>query len=93
MSWGFGINESRFADAKERIREAKAAYDFDQVGGDEAREQANAAEKALVALIETETVVGPGQGFRATLGGHSNPGHEPREGWANDTITVSLSQV
>ena len=93
MSWGFQIKETRFEDAKERIREAKDSYDFDSSGGDEGREQANIAEKALIALIESETVVAPGGSFTATLSGHANPEHKPRSGWANDMITVMINQA
>ena len=27
------------------------------------------------------------------LAGHANPRHEPMNGWANDTITVTVSQL
>jgi hypothetical protein len=30
--------------------------------------------------------------FRVTLSGHTNPNHEPVKGWANDTLTVTVSQ-
>jgi hypothetical protein len=30
--------------------------------------------------------------FSITLAGHSNPNHEPKAGWANDTITVTVTQ-
>lgn len=30
--------------------------------------------------------------FNIALSGHVNPNHEPRDGWANDTVTVNVSQ-
>ena len=34
-----------------------------------------------------------GKTFTVELSGHSNPDHEPREGWENDTITIRITQV
>ena len=37
-------------------------------------------------------VVGDGN-INVTLSGHANPGHKPRQGWANDLVTVSVSSA
>jgi hypothetical protein len=37
-------------------------------------------------------VVGDGN-VNVTLSGHANPGHQPRQGWANDLVTVSISSA
>lgn len=31
--------------------------------------------------------------FNVSLSGHANPGHEPAGGWANDMVSVSVSQA
>ncbi len=37
-------------------------------------------------------VVGKGK-VNVILSGHANPRHEPREGWANDYVSVHVSSV
>lgn len=31
--------------------------------------------------------------FHVDLSGHANPGHNPRDGWANDTLAIRITQV
>jgi len=31
--------------------------------------------------------------FQVNISGHANPGHVPAPGWANDCITISISQL
>jgi len=31
--------------------------------------------------------------FKATMSGHANEGNQPRPGWSNDSISVSLYQI
>lgn len=51
--------------------------------------QIEAAGAAVEGLIASGAV---GKGpFTANLSGHANPEHKPLTGWANDTITVSLT--
>jgi hypothetical protein len=55
----------------------------------EQREQLDVATQAARALAR---VVGrPGDHVRVSLTGHANPEHAPRDGWANEMITVSVS--
>jgi hypothetical protein len=37
-------------------------------------------------------IVGGGN-VNVTLSGHANPGHKPREGWANDYVSVHVSSA
>jgi hypothetical protein len=47
-----------------------------------------------VALIKSGQVVNdPEQDVTITIGGHSNPGHKPTAGYANDMVSVYISQV
>lgn len=57
----------------------------------EQREQFDAALDAAKALAG---VVGrPGDPVIVTLNGHANPGHSPRDGWSNETITITVSAL
>jgi hypothetical protein len=31
--------------------------------------------------------------FNVNIGGHGNPNHEPAQGWVNDCISISISQL
>lgn len=51
------------------------------------------ATEAIENLLE---VVTPDDGtatLAVTVSGHSNPNQSPQEGWANDCVSVSVSQV
>ena len=58
----------------------------------EAGDQFDAALVAALALLSSGAVGGPDRAFYVTLSGHANPDHAPRSGWANDAVTVALSQ-
>lgn len=55
----------------------------------ETRDQYEAAQ--LAAQLLAKAVGRPGDEVSVTLGGHANPDHAPRQGWANETVTVSVS--
>lgn len=55
-------------------------------------EQLAAARNAAVAIMASGAVGGEGKDFVVSLSGHGNPGHEPTRGWANDCVTVNVSQ-
>lgn len=59
----------------------------------EAVEQIDAAVATAKAIVAGGTIGGEGKLFFVSLSGHANPGHEPRSGWSNDCITVSVSQA
>lgn len=58
---------------------------------DEVAEQYEVAVAAALAIIASGSV-GTTASLRVALSGHANPGHGKREGWANDTITVTVSE-
>lgn len=35
----------------------------------------------------------PEIGFRVSMSGHANPGHKPTNGYANDCVNLSISQI
>lgn len=47
--------------------------------------------EAALDIMYSGIVGGQAKEFYITLSGHSNPNHEPREGWANE-ITIQISQ-
>ena len=58
----------------------------------ECGDQFDAVAAAVQSIIDSGAV-GKNKRFVVNMSGHANPGHEPREGWANDCVTFSLSQV
>jgi hypothetical protein len=58
----------------------------------ECSDQFDAAVAATVAIIASGSLGPPSHTFRVRMSGHSNPGHGPRDGWANDAITISIDQ-
>lgn len=62
------------------------------VNGTETNEQYEAALGAVDALINTGAV-GHHKKFAVHLSGHGNENHEPAPGWANDSISISITQV
>jgi hypothetical protein len=59
----------------------------------EAKEQFEAAAAAAQALVDSGVVGSADKRLSIVLSGHANPGHEPRSGWASDTVTVTISQL
>lgn len=61
---------------------------------DVATEQHEQYQVAMEVAEQLAKVVGrPGDKVIVTLSGHANPGHAPRQGWANEVVTVSVSAV
>jgi len=48
---------------------------------------------AKAVSIAHSGAVGEDKLFRVYVSGHANPGHEQADGWANDTITVTVTQA
>lgn len=89
MSWNiYGIEASMGTDVGAAIDEAVAAAGS-QVEGSTA--QIAAAREAALGLITA--VARPEDRVRITMSGHSNPDGAPRPGWADQMVTVSISQI
>lgn len=80
MSWSITAPSQTAATIEEAAREQFAAMD----GQFEAALHAAQSVLASGAVGSTPVIV--------ALSGHANPGHVKREGWANDTVTISISQ-
>lgn len=60
----------------------------------EPREQFEKARELAATLIESGVVGDPANHtFRVSLSGHANPAHVPAEGYANDLVSISVSQA
>lgn len=90
MSWS-GTVTAQFSEAETAIGSVAVSPDST---APEQIEQVAAAKDAAVALLKSQVVVNDaGQDVTISISGHSNPGHKPAAGYANDAITVSLYQV
>lgn len=59
----------------------------------ECGDQFDAAWTAACAIVGSGAAGAPGKKYIVALSGHANPGHEPRPGWATDTIGVTVTQA
>jgi hypothetical protein len=96
MSWSISVGVKKVTghdrSFEAAINDAEPGSEYQ--GGyavDEARDQAIAAKRAAIALIDSGKL-GLGT-FRVNLNGHANEGHVPNANWANAMVTVSVSQV
>lgn len=95
MSWSVSTGQQRPADFERAVKDLELPEDVANWNVDYADALA-AAKKAAIALWKSGAVGDPNGESRtyiATLSGHSNPGHAPRPGFANDSITVNVAQL
>jgi hypothetical protein len=101
MSWSFSVPPTAagdFADALNAAAQSQidAIVGYDSMTRAEQQatfEQIHAAVAATKSIAASGSIGPPSHRFSATLTGHANPGHGPREGWANDIVTISVCQV
>lgn len=85
MSWSYSTTMDAGADFNlDAIKEAVTAQNPDGL------DQINVAMTAVHLLMQ-DASLGDATEFYVSMSGHANPGHKPREGWANDAITVSVA--
>jgi hypothetical protein len=83
VSWSISAGPA----AKEAISYTEPAY-----AAEVETEQRDQLEAAKVAAGVLAQAVGrPDDDIRVTVSGHANPEHGPRDGWASEMITVSVS--
>lgn len=84
MSWNTSSGEPVAKDALDIVAV--------QLAPDVQEEQTEQVEATLRAIEILASAVGrPGDKVMVTTSGHTNPGHGPRAGWANETITVTVT--
>lgn len=93
MSWGlsgieFDPGDPDALDVK--LKEHMNGYSGEQVPF--MQQQVDLA-LSLVKEIAASGVVGTDKKFILSLSGHANEDHEPKSGWANDCMTIQISQL
>lgn len=74
-------------------------YDYNKpttINNVESPEHKQQYAKALLAvteLIDSGALGDPGGKYSFNVSGHANPDHQPAPGWANDSLTISISQI
>lgn len=71
----------------------EVAIDLQGVTADETLAQAQEASKAVHAILKSGALGDPKGKYYVTVSGHANPDHAPVAGWANDHLTISISQA
>ncbi|HWV45479.1 MAG TPA: hypothetical protein VN039_05545 [Nitrospira sp.] len=56
-------------------------------------EQYREALSAAFGILLSGVVGGKDKNYTINLSGHGNEGHEPASGWANDMLSITISQV
>ena len=85
MSWSYSTTIEAGADFDfDAIKEVVTAQNPDGL------DQIDAAMTAVHLLMQDNSF-GDVEEFYVLMAGHANPGHKPREGWAKETITVSVA--
>jgi hypothetical protein len=77
--------------ARERYAAFKASYSDHAEVYQAMDEQFEAALNAARILLVRGTV--GGGHVNVSLSGHANPGHKPRQGWANDYVMATVSSA
>lgn len=75
--------------------ESRAAFLADQrtfESGTPAGDQLQEARAAAESIITSRCVADESKDVMVTLFGHANAQHEPAQGWANDCVTVTVTQ-
>lgn len=93
MSWGVSgirLNSGELDKLDEKRLLEFAEEDKHPV---EVREQVAAALTALLVLLSDNALGDPKENdYVVNISGHANPGHKPAPGWANDCVTITVSQ-
>jgi hypothetical protein len=93
VSWSANFPEGVRGDHLEKdLAPEKAQTGIPETWEPHVVEQYDAARSVACTLIATGAIGAKAKVFSVSLSGHANPGHVPQEGWANDCITVSVSQ-
>lgn len=96
MSWSAGVKTpTKASEIDEAIDACPTVPEED--GLDEHVKEAIGVAREAAKQIIASGAVGPIDGeteasFTVALNGHSNEGHEPADGWANDCMTVVVTQ-
>lgn len=59
----------------------------------EVADQFDWAVASINTIIQSGSLGSPNGKYNIVISGHANPDHEPVEGWSNDHLTISISQI
>lgn len=94
MSWNLSFVVESDQDPGEAF---DTAYEKSKETGntfsDETREQLDCARAVVEQIVDSGAFGNDKKRFQVTLSGHANEHHEPKKGWANDTISVYVTQL
>ncbi len=96
MSWSLSLPSVDRAVARKAVT---TAYDLYRAGVSAEPETLTAMDEQVSAAIDaveallSSGVVGTEGDVHLTLSGHANPGHKPREGYANDFLAVNVASA
>jgi hypothetical protein len=94
MSWSFQVSPVPVDEFEEAIDAARSAAQSNiEASNADGADQADAAVAAAKHIVASGTVGGEGVKVAATLSGHGNPGHAPKAGWSNDSVSVNVYQA
>lgn len=89
MSWNAYTSDPMTAEDAAKMEPDLTGHNFLPDADKATHDQVKAAQKAVAALIKA---VGPKDSlYYVNMSGHANPNHEPVPGWANETITITVS--
>ena len=91
MSWSLGMDIEDRATAVEVIEKQAEEY-FAGLSSDSMQEMAEQCAKAAECVDALIGVIGTDGPWRVMMNGHANPGHGQREGWANDSVSVTITE-
>jgi hypothetical protein len=90
MSWGITLSNIPVSEFVEKVGEAAANLSLTP-DNEESRGTVAIAVAAAQHLVSSG-IVGSGT-ISASVNGHINPGHVPTKGWANDFVSIVLTNV
>lgn len=93
MSWQVSVTQIKREDAEEKLEEAGKAYwhTVNPNALEEAQEQFEAAVTAALSLLDVVQTGDADRAVNITLSGHANVEHGEQEGYANETVTVTVA--
>lgn len=87
MSWNASYNSKAEFAANTPNHESPTG-----TANDPTNDQAAAARAAAQAIIDSGAVGDESRDFVISISGHVNPEHAPTPGYANDCVTINISQ-
>lgn len=89
MSWTISITKGPASGVEQRAREAWDANTAKMPEHEEQFEKALEAVKTLVLGVQKD----PNGLVAGSISGHANEGFQPKQGWSDSTINISLWEV